>query len=100
MVGKFKDEARGQSINEFVGLTTKMNSYQIVKTGVGIRTLNDPSHGQAWFTRKSGQRAFKAGANFLHEQFKAQLDHPEETYVLNRRIGSKLHQFYGIEVWT
>ena len=44
------------------------------------------------------QRA--AVAKMHHEDFKAQLDHPEENFVLNRRFGSKLHEIYGIEVQT
>ena len=43
VVGKFKDEASGQSIREFVGLKPKMYSYQ---------TLKVPSHGEAGFTIK------------------------------------------------
>ena len=75
-----------------MGLKAKMYSYQ---------TLNDPSHGQAGFaTQKRGtgiQRA--AVAKIRHAEYKAQRDHPEETYVPNRRNGSTLLQFYGIEVW-
>ena len=91
VVGKFKDEASGQSITEFVGLKPKMYSYQ---------TLNDPSNGEVGFTTKKRAKGIQRAVvgKLRHEQFKAQLDHPEETYVPNRRIGSKLHQLYGIEV--
>ena len=40
-----------------------------------------------------------AVAKLRHEQYNAQLDHPEEGYVPNRRLASKRHQIYGIEVW-
>ena len=101
VVGKFKDEASGQAITEVVGLKPKMYSYQTLKTGAGIPTLKDPSQGQTGFTTKKGAKGIQraAVAKLRQKQFKAQLDHPEETYVLNRRIGSKLHQLYGIEVW-
>ena len=101
VVGKFKDEASWQSITEFVGLKPKMYSYQTLKTGGGIHTLQDPSHGEEGFTTKKRAKAIQraAVAKLRLDQFKAQLDHPEETYVLNRRIGSKFHQLYGIEVW-
>ena len=69
----------------------KMYSYQ---------TLNDPSNGQAGFTTKKRAKGIQRAVvgKLRHEQFNAQLDQPEETYVTNRRIGSKLHQIYGIMV--
>ena len=91
MVGKFKDESSGPSISEFVGLKPKMYSYQ---------TLNDPSNGEAGFsTRKRGKGIHRdAEGKLRHEQFKAQLDQPEESFVPHGRFGSKFHQIYGIEV--
>ena len=88
-VVKFKVEAIGNSITEFGGLKPKMYSYQ---------TLNDPSHGEAGFsTEKRAKGIQRAAVGKLRpDQFKAQLDQPEETYVPNRRIGFKLHQIYGI----
>ena len=93
VVGKFKDDARGQSITEFVGLKPKMYAYQ---------TLNDPSHGEAGFIKKKWAKGIHrvAVAKLRHDQYNAQLDHPDEIYMPNRRIGSKLHQIYGIGVWT
>ena len=93
VVGKVKDEASGQSISEFVGLKKSMDSNQ---------TLNDPSHGEAAFTTKKRANGIQraAVAKLRYEQYKGQLDHPEDTYVPNRRIGSKLQQIYGIEIWT
>ena len=91
VVGKLKYEESGQAITEFAGLKPKMYSYQ---------TLNDPSNGDAGFTNKKRAKGIQRAvvAKLRHDQFKAQLDHPEETYVANRRIGSKLHQIFGIEV--
>ena len=101
VVGKFKDEASGQSMAEFVGLKPKMYSYQTLKSGAAIPSSKDPSHVEAAFTTKKGAKGIQRAtvAKLRHEQFNAQLEHPEETYVPNRRIGSKLHQLYGIEVW-
>ena len=91
VVSKFKNEAFGQSITDFVWLKPKLYSYQ---------TLNDPSNGEAGFTTKKRAKGIQRAAlgKLRHDEFKAQLHHPEETYVPNRRIGSKLHQLYGIEV--
>ena len=88
----FNDEASGSPIIEFVGLKPKMYSYQ---------TLTDPSLGEAAsITKKRANGIQRAAvAKLRHDQYKAQLDHPEEGYVPNRRHGSKLHQIYGIEVW-
>ena len=102
VVGRFKDEPSGPSITEFVGLKPKMYSYQTLNTGVGLRSLNDPSHGQAGLTTNKRAKCLQLAvlAKLRHVEYKAQLDQPEETYVPNRRICSKLHQLYGIEIWT
>jgi hypothetical protein len=39
-----------------------------------------------------------ASKGLTHEDYKAQLDCPTENYLTNRRIGSKLHRIFGIEV--
>ena len=92
VVGMFKDEASGQLITEFGGWGLNFYSYQ---------TLIDPSHGEAGLTtqRAKGIQCAEV-AKVQAEQYKEQLDHPQETYVPNRRIGSKLNQIYGIEVWS
>ena len=102
VVRKFKEEASRQSITEFVGLKTKMYSYKTLTSGTDIHSLNNPSHGAVGFTTKKRSKGIQRGAVgiLLHDQVKAQLDHPEETYVCNPRIGSKLHQIYGSEVLT
>lgn len=39
-----------------------------------------------------------ATRKLVFEDYKKQLDAPVENYVTNRRIGSKLHQLYSIEI--
>ena len=90
VVGKFKDEANGDNIVEFVGLKAKMYSYQTLNTGADNNALTTKKRA------KGLQRA--AVAKLRHHEFKAQLDHPEDNFIVNRRFGSKLHQIYGIEV--
>ena len=91
VVGKFKDEANGDPILEFVGLRAKMYSYQ---------TLSHVDGGaESVVTKKRAKGIQKAAVSKLrHEEFKGQLDHPEENFITNRRFGSKLHEIYGIEV--
>ena len=93
VVGKWKYDASGKSITEFEGLKPKMHSYQ---------TLRDPSHDEAGFTTKKRAKGIirAAVAKQRHAQYNAQQENPEENYVPNRRIGSKFHQIYGIEVWS
>ena len=46
---------------------------------------------------KGIQRA--AAAKLTHAEYKAQLKLPAENFVINRRLGSRLHKIYGIEVY-
>ena len=91
VVGKFKDETNGDPILEFVGLRAKMYSFQ---------TLGHKEGGGAEITTKKRAKGIQraAVAKLRHEDYKAQLDHPEENFITNRRFGSKLHAIYGIEV--
>ena len=91
VVGKFKDEANGDPILEFVGLRAKMYSYQTLSHNeTGKETI---------ITKKRAKGIQKAAVSKLrHEEFKCQLDAPEENFIKNRRFGSKLHEIYGIEV--
>ena len=91
VVGLMKDEAAGNPIVEFVGLRPKMYSFLAAKVQAD-RTLEYFDKHRA----KGHQRA--AAAKITHDQYLAQLIHPEENYVLNRRLGSRLHKIYGIEV--
>ena len=92
-VGLMKDETAGNPIIEFVGLRPKMYSFKAVKAN------QDPLVPVEYFEKhraKGIQRV--AAANFTHDQYLQQLHHPEENFVMNRRLGSRLHNIYGIEV--
>ena len=91
-VGFMKDEAAGHAISEFVGLRPKMYSYLEVKSKAdGILDVTNKHRA------KGIQKV--AAARLTHEQYKAQLAHPEENFGINRRLGSRLHKIYGIEVF-
>ena len=64
--------------------------------------LNDPLPGEHVFTSKKRTNAIEcaAVAKLGHDEYKAELDQPAETYVANRRIRSHLPQLYGIDVWS
>ena len=92
-VGLMKDETAGNPIIEFVGLRPKMYSFKAVKAN------QDALVPVEYFEKhraKGIQRV--AAANFTHDQYLQQLHHPEEYFVMNRRLGSRLHNIYGIEV--
>ena len=86
VIGKFKDEANGKPIIEFVGLRPKMYSFLI---GGGEQVVE-----------KHRAKGINRGASksIRHEHYKAQLEQPVENYLLNHRIGNRLHQLYTIEV--
>ena len=86
-----KEEAAGTIIREFVRLRPMMYSFVIAqsKTGGTIETVNK-------HRAKGIQRA--VADMFIHQKYKQQLEHPEENYVANRRLGSRLQRIYGIEV--
>ena len=90
VIGKMKDELSGEIIFEFVGLRPKMYSIQTIKT------VND----EAIYTDKHRAKGIQReeAAKLRHEQYKKQLDNPEENYVTTRRLGAKLHKIYAIEV--
>ena len=90
-VGLMKDEAAGNAITEFVGLRPKMYSYQTVKVKPDGTTETSEKH-----RAKGIQRV--AAPKLTHQQYLAQLERPEENFVVNRRLGSRLHKIYGIEV--
>ena len=87
VVGKFKDETQGNPIVEFVGLRPKMYSYQVLKPDQVISNKH---------RAKGICRQFAAKLN--HADYKSQLDAPTENYIINRRIGVKLHKIYSMEV--
>ena len=90
VVGKFKCETKGAPIIDFVGLRPKMYSLQ-------YKESCDPSSGIKEKHRIKGVTRAAARA-LIHESYKAQLDFPTENYLKNKRLGSKLHQIYAIEV--
>ena len=86
-----KDEAGGHGIIEFVGLRPKMYSFEAIKL------IPDGTFERFEKHRAKGIQRVVA-AKFTHEQYKKQLNTPEENFVINRRLGTRLHNIYGIEV--
>ena len=90
VVGKMKDETSGDPIIEFVGLRPKMYSFLTLKSTGQNEDIKDKHRA------KGIDRV--ASAQLQHEDFKKQLAEPVENYLINRRIGAKLHQIHSIEV--
>ena len=87
VIGKFKDECNGVPIGEFAGLRPKMYSYILtLLNGILIEKHR----------AKGIQSA--AAKKLRHSDYMAQLNCPLENFLQNRRIGSKLHKIYSIEV--
>ena len=93
MVGFMKDETAGDPIVEFVGLRPKMYSFKTMKVN---------REGQIEYSEKHRAKGIQrvAAAELRHADYLRQLEHPEENYIINRRLGSKLHSIYGIEVFV
>ena len=91
VVGKMKDEVKGQPILEFVGLRPKMYSFLVA-------TVKDEGDIEVSCKHRCKGIARAAAELLKHEDYKRQLDTPVENYVVNRRLGSELHQLYGIAV--
>jgi hypothetical protein len=85
VIGKFKDEACGKSIIEFVGLRPKMYSFLVAGATEPVEKIR----------AKGIQRA--ACRELRHADFLRQLHEPQENRLLNRRIGSRLHRVYTYE---
>ena len=86
-----KDETTGHPVYELIGLRPKMYSFKVIKV------QHDNSLEFVEKHRAMGiQRA--AAEKFRDEDYKSQLDNPEEKFVNNRRLCSRLHRIYGIEV--
>ena len=88
---KMKEEAGGHAISEFVGLRSKMYSYKFVK-------LNQDGTSEPVEKHRAKGIQSAAAAKLTHAEYKAQLNLPAENFVINRRLGSRLHKIYGIEV--
>ena len=86
-----KDEAAGHGIIDFVGLRPLMYSFY------AINLIPDGSFERFEKHRAKGMQRVVA-AKFTHEQYKKQLETPEENFVIKRRLGTRLHNIYGIEV--
>ena len=83
-VGLMKDEAGGHGIIEFAGLRPKMYSFEAIKV------IPDGTYER--FVKHRAKRIQRVvAANFTHEQYKKQLEKPEENFLLNRRLGTRLH---------
>ncbi len=80
VIGKFKDETNGDPILEFVGLRPKMYSF-LTMAGTTIK-------------EKHRAKGIQAAASKLltHDDFKKQLERPEENIAVNRRITATLHK--------
>ena len=87
MIGKFKDEANGRPIIEFIALRPKMYSFIIFYS----YEREEEKH------RAKGIRQ-AVSKDIRHQKYKEQLKRPVENYIPNQPIGSKLHQLYSIEV--
>ena len=86
-----KDETSGDPIIEFVGLRPKMYSFLTLKSTAEQEEIKDKHRA------KGIDRV--ASAQLRHADFKKQLEEPVENYLVNRRIGAKLHQIHSIEVF-
>ena len=89
-VGYFKDETKGDPIVEFVGQRPKMYSFTVCEASKPIPGLNYPID--------VGHKAVAKGVarsqikRFTHEDYVRMYNGLALTNVVNRRIGSKLHQ--------
>ena len=91
VIGKFKDECSGEPILEFIGLRPKMYSFL---------TVHDANSAPLQPVEKHRAKGIASAASKLlrHADFRRQLDNPSENLQINRRIGSKLHIIYTIEL--
>ena len=87
VIGKFKDESNGVPIGEYVALRPKMYSYILVTKNGEIIEKHRAKGIQSATAKK-----------LRHQDYLAQLNTPIENYLINRRIGSKLHKLYSIEI--
>ena len=89
VIGKFKDETKGEPIVEFIGLRPKMYSF------VTLSMMN----GQAELHEKHKAKGIQKAASdkLRHEHYRQQLELPYENFIANRRIGSINHNLFAIE---
>ena len=89
-VGKFKCETGGVPIVEFVGLRPKMYSYI-------FKDYSDPNAMTIEKNKIKGI-ARSAARDLRHQMYLDQVTSPKENYIMNKRIGSKLHELYSYSV--
>ena len=89
-VGYFKDETKGNPIVEFIGLRTKMYSFTVCDASEPIPGVNYPMD----ITHKAVAKGVARTQikRFKHEDYVRMYNGGALTNVVNRRIGSKLHQ--------
>ena len=85
-VGYFKDETKGNPIVEFVGLRHKMYSFTVCDASEIIIGVNAPMDVRHKGVARSQIKRFK------QEDYLRMYNGKALTNVVNRRIGSKLHQ--------
>ena len=89
-VGYFKDETKGNPIVEFVGLRPKMYSFTMCDASEPIPGVNYPMDVRLKAVAKGV--TLSQIKRFKHEDYVRMYNGGALTNVVNRRIGSKLHQ--------
>ena len=89
-VGYFKDEAKGDPIIEFVGLRPNMYSFIVCHTDEPIPGLNYPM--DTWHKAVAMGVSRAKIKRLKHQDYVRMYNGGAQTNVVNRRIGSKLHQ--------
>jgi len=90
-VGYFKDECKGDPIIEFIGLRPKMYSFTACKAVPPETPATVLKH------KAVAKGITRANIRTLtHDDFDRMYREGPQTHIVNRRIGSKLHQVYDI----
>ena len=89
-MGYFRDEITGNPIVEFVGLRPTMYSIPVYDASEPIPRVNDPMDVRNKAVAKGVARS--QIKRFKHEDYVRMFKKGALTIVVNRRIGSKLHQ--------
>lgn len=92
VVGRFKDEAKGFAVKEFVGLRAKMYSYLVYAPSSKETTA------LALVEKMRAKGIQKAAIRDMrHADYLAQINNPHQHKLINRRIGSHLHRVFTYE---
>ena len=89
-MGYFKDETKGNPIVELIGLCPKMYSFIVCDASEPIQWVNYPMDIRHKAVAKGVARS--QIKRFKHEDYLSMFNVGALTNVVNRRIGSKLHQ--------